>query len=104
MAASGVKTAAYIGFSDAYGEGWAREFSKALELKKIQLVANERFSRTDTSVTGQVLKIMAAKPDAILIAGSGTPAALPQKALKELETRDGKKFASVDALFDDLES
>ena len=27
-----------------------------------------------------------------------------QKVLKELETRDGKKFASVDALFDDLES
>ncbi len=46
-------------------------------------MANERYSRTDTSVTGQVLKIMAAKPDAILIAGSGTPAALPQKALKE---------------------
>ena len=83
MAASGVKTAAYIGFSDAYGEGWAREFSKALELKKIQLVANERFSRTDTSVTGQVLKIMGAKPDAVLVGGSGTPAALPQKALKE---------------------
>ena len=83
MAASGVKTAAYIGFSDAYGEGWAREFSKALELKKIQLVANERFSRTDTSVTGQVLKIMGAKPDAVLVGGSGTPAALPQKALTE---------------------
>ena len=83
MAASGVKTAAYIGFSDAYGEGWAREFSKALELKKIQLVANERFSRTDTSVTGQVLKIMGAKPDAVLVGGSGTPAALPQKTLKE---------------------
>ena len=83
MAASGVKTAGYIGFSDAYGEGWAREFSKALELKKIQLVANERFSRTDTSVTGQVLKIMGAKPDAVLVGGSGTPAALPQKALKE---------------------
>lgn len=83
MAASGVKTAAYIGFSDAYGEGWAREFSKALELKKIQLVANERFSRTDTSVTGQVLKIMGAKPDAVLVGGSGTPAALPQKALEE---------------------
>lgn len=83
MAASGVKTAAYIGFSDAYGEGWAREFSKALELKKIQLIANERFSRTDTSVTGQVLKIMGAKPDAVLVGGSGTPAALPQKALKE---------------------
>jgi len=46
-------------------------------------VANERFARNDTSVTGQVLKIMAANPDAVLIAGSGTPAALPQKVLKE---------------------
>lgn len=78
MASNGVKTAAYIGFADAYGEGWYREFSKALELKKIQLVANERFSRTDTAVTGQVLKIMAAKPDAVLVGGSGTPAALQQ--------------------------
>ena len=83
MAATGVKTAAYIGFSDAYGEGWGKEFAKALELKKIKLVANERFARTDTAVTGQVLKIMAAKPDAVLVGGSGTPAALPQKTLKE---------------------
>ena len=83
MAASGVKTAAYIGFADAYGENWHKEFSKALELKKIKLVANERFSRTDTAVTGQVLKIMSARPDAVLVGGSGTPAALPQKTLKE---------------------
>ncbi|WP_298430434.1 ABC transporter substrate-binding protein [Ottowia sp.] len=83
MAANGVKTAAYIGFSDAYGEGWAKEFGKAAELKKIKLVANERYSRNDTAVTGQVLKIMAAKPDAVLVGGSGTPAALPQKTLKE---------------------
>lgn len=83
MAAAGVKTAAYIGFSDAYGEGWSKEFVKAAELKKIKIVANERFSRTDTAVTGQVLKIMAAKPDAVLVGGSGTPAALPQKTLKE---------------------
>lgn len=46
-------------------------------------MANERFNRADTSVTGQVLKIMAANPDAVLIAGSGTPAALPQRTLKE---------------------
>ena len=83
MAAAGVKTAAYIGFSDAYGEGWSKEFVKAAELKKIKVVANERFSRTDTAVTGQVLKIMAARPDAVLVGGSGTPAALPQKTLKE---------------------
>lgn len=83
MANHGVKTVAFIGFSDAYGEGWYKEFVKAAELKKLQIISNERFSRTDTSVTGQALKIMAAKPDAVLIAGSGTPAALPQKTLKE---------------------
>ncbi|MDO9197634.1 ABC transporter substrate-binding protein [Rhodoferax sp.] len=83
MASSGVKTVGFIGFSDAYGEGWYQEFSKIAALKNIQIVANERFNRTDTSVTGQVLKIVSAKPDAVLIAGSGTPAVLPQRALKE---------------------
>ena len=83
MAAAGVKTVAFIGFSDAYGEGWYQEFAKAADIKKLKIVANERYNRTDTSVTGQALKIMSAKPDAILVAGSGTPAALPQKTLKE---------------------
>ncbi|KAF3997287.1 ABC transporter substrate-binding protein [Glaciimonas immobilis] len=83
MTDAGVKTVAFIGFSDAYGEGWYREFSKLAELRKIKIVANERFSRPDTSVTGQVLKILSANPDAVLIAGAGTPAALPQKTLKE---------------------
>ena len=83
MTNNNVKTVAYIGFSDAYGEGWWNEFSKIAEARKLNLVANERFNRTDTSVTGQILKILAAKPDAVLIGGAGTPAALPQKALKE---------------------
>jgi len=83
MTNNNVKTVAYIGFSDAYGEGWWNEFSKIAEARKITLVTNERFNRTDTSVTGQVLKILAAKPDAVLIGGAGTPAALPQKSLKE---------------------
>jgi len=83
MTNNNVKSVAYIGFSDAYGEGWWNEFSKIAEVRKIALVGNERFNRTDTSVTGQVLKILAAKPDAVLIGGAGTPAALPQKALKE---------------------
>ena len=83
MADAGVKTVGFIGFNDAYGEGWYREISKLADTRKIKLVANERFARPDTSVTGQVLKIMSANPDAVLIAGSGTPAALPQKTLKE---------------------
>ena len=83
MANSGVKCVGFIGFSDAYGEGWYQEFSKIAALKNLQIVANERYNRTDTSVTGQVLKIVSAKPDAVLIAASGTPAVLPQRALKE---------------------
>jgi branched-chain amino acid transport system substrate-binding protein len=83
MTNSGVKTVAYIGFSDAYGEGWSNEFAGVAKARKLDIVANERFNRADTSVTGQVLKIIAAKPDAVLIGGAGTPAALPQKTLKE---------------------
>ena len=79
----GIKTVGFIGFSDAYGEGWSQEFAKAAGLKGLTIVASERFGRTDTSVTGQALKLIAARPDAVLVAGSGTPAALPQKTLKE---------------------
>ena len=83
MANAGVKTVGFIGFSDAYGEGWYQEFSKVAALKGLNIVANERYARTDTSVTAQVLKLVAAKPDAVLVAASGTPAALPERALKE---------------------
>ncbi|MBP5989181.1 MAG: ABC transporter substrate-binding protein [Proteobacteria bacterium] len=83
MANNGVKTVGFIGFADAYGEGWYGEFAKVAALKGLQIVANERYARTDTAVTGQALKIVAAKPDAVLVAGSGTPAALPQKTLRE---------------------
>ncbi|ASM79193.1 branched-chain amino acid ABC transporter substrate-binding protein (plasmid) [Vitreoscilla filiformis] len=83
MAAKGFKRVAFIGFADAYGEGWFQEFTKAAALKKIEVVASERYNRADTAVTGQILKLLSAKPDAVLVAGSGTPAALPQRTLKE---------------------
>jgi branched-chain amino acid transport system substrate-binding protein len=83
MASKGVKTVGFIGFNDAYGDGWSKEFMRAADAKGLKIVATERFSRADTSVTGQVLKLVAAHPDAVLIAGSGTPAALPQKTLHE---------------------
>ena len=83
MADAGVKTVGFIGFADAYGEGWYQEFGKAAALKGLTIVANERYARTDTSVTGQILKIVATKPDAVLIGASGTPAVLPQRTLHE---------------------
>lgn len=78
-----VKTVGFIGFADSYGDSWLNEFRKFAELRHIRLVATERFNRNDASVTGQVLKLIAAKPDAMLVAGAGTPAALPQRALVE---------------------
>ncbi|WP_211443358.1 ABC transporter substrate-binding protein [Collimonas humicola] len=83
MADNGIKTVGFIGFADAYGDSWWREFSHLAELRKIKVVAGERYNRNDSSVTGQILKIMAAQPDAVLIAASATPAVLPQKTLVE---------------------
>ena len=83
MAAHGVKTVGFIGFNDAYGDGWLTEAQKAFEAKGIRIVATERYARNDQSVTGQVLKLVGAKPDAVLIAAAGTTAALPQKTLRE---------------------
>lgn len=83
MKAAGVKTLGFIGYADGYGEGWLREMTKAAEAAGIKMAAVERYNRTDTSVTGQVVKMMSANPDAVLVAGSGTPAALPQTALAE---------------------
>ena len=81
MVKNGVKTIGFIGFNDPYGENWYKVFSAMAEKAGIAIVANERYARTDQSVTGQVLKLLAAKPDAVLIAAVGGPAVLPQATL-----------------------
>jgi branched-chain amino acid transport system substrate-binding protein len=81
--AAGVKSIGYIGFSDALGEAFFAEIDRAAKARNIPLVANERFAPKDTSVTGQALKLVAAKPDAVVIGASGTPAALPAAALAQ---------------------
>lgn len=83
MRKNGVKKLGFIGFGDAYGDGWADSMAKACAAAGIEVVGIERYGRTDTSVTAQILKLMSLKPDAVFIAGSGTPAALPQKAMAE---------------------
>lgn len=81
MQAAGVKTVGYIGFSDPWGEGIDKALTALAGPAGIKVVANERYARADTSVEAQVLKIVAAKPDAVLIGGSGTPGALPAISL-----------------------
>ena len=75
---NGVKTVGVIGLANAYGDGFVKNFERIATAKGLQIVASERYATTDTSVVGQVVKVLAAKPDAIYIAASGTPGALPQ--------------------------
>mgnify|MGYP001809897455 CR=1 FL=1 len=83
MQANKVKTVGYIGFSDAWGDFWARDIKALAAEGGYSVVAEERYARADTSVTGQVLKLLASRPDAIVVGASGTAAALPQIALRE---------------------
>jgi branched-chain amino acid transport system substrate-binding protein len=83
MKKSGVKTVAFIGFSDALGDLAYDSLVKAAESAGIKVVANERYGRSDSSVAGQVLKIVAARPDAVFTGTSGSPGALPYLALAE---------------------
>jgi len=83
MKRNGVKTVGYIGFADAWGDVAYAALQKHAKQVGIEVVANERYARSDNSVTAQVLKVIAAKPDAVLGGGAGTPGALPYIGLKE---------------------
>jgi branched-chain amino acid transport system substrate-binding protein len=83
IAKTGVKNLGYIGVSDAYGEGYYKVLSEVAPKLGITLTGHEVYARSDASVTGQALKVIATKPDAVFIASAGTPAVLPQKALRE---------------------
>ena len=79
----GLKKIGFIGFSDTWGDLVYNAITKLAPAHGFEVVTNERYARADTSVTGQVLKIMAARPDAVVVGGSGSPAATPQIALVE---------------------
>jgi branched-chain amino acid transport system substrate-binding protein len=81
MVANGVKTVGFIGLGDAYGENWYKVFSALAADHGLRIVAQERYQRNDSSVTGQALKVLAARPDAVLVAATGAAAVLPQVTL-----------------------
>ncbi|WP_395699836.1 ABC transporter substrate-binding protein [Aquabacterium sp.] len=96
-----IKTVGFLGYTDAYGEQWLKEFTPLAEKSGIKIVATERFARSDTSVTAQALKLVAANPDAMLIVASGSGAAMPQKAIVERGYK-GKVFQTHAAATRDL--
>jgi branched-chain amino acid transport system substrate-binding protein len=83
MKAKGVKTVGYIGFSDSWGDLVLKALEQHATPAGIKVVTNERYARADTSVAGQVIKVLAANPDAVVVGGSGTGGALPQIGLFE---------------------
>ncbi len=83
MQKNGVKSVGFLGYTDAYGESWLNELKPRLEKAGIKLTGAERFQRTDTSVTGQALKLVGTNPDAMLVVASGSGAAMPQLGLVE---------------------
>ena len=83
MKKNGVKSVGFIGYTDAYGESWLKDFTAVAEPAGIKVVAVERFARADTSVTGQALKLVSANPDAILVVASGSGAAMPEVGILE---------------------
>jgi branched-chain amino acid transport system substrate-binding protein len=82
IASTGVKTLGFIGVSDGYGEGYYGEVSRLAPGLGITVTTHEVYARADTSVIGQALKVIATNPDAVFIASAGTPAVLPQDALR----------------------
>ena len=83
MQANKVKTVGFIGFSDSWGEGNFVAIKGKRTSAGLEVSTNERYSRGDTSVTSQMLKVLATNPDAIFVGASGTPAVLPQIAALE---------------------
>jgi branched-chain amino acid transport system substrate-binding protein len=101
MKKQNVKTVGFLGYTDAYGELWLKALTAEAAKNGIKIVATERFARADTSVTGQVLKLTSANPDAILIVASGSGAGMPQKAVMERGFK-GKVYQTHAAATQDL--
>jgi branched-chain amino acid transport system substrate-binding protein len=101
MKKQGVKTVGFLGYTDAYGEGWLHDFTAEADKNGIKVIATERFARADTSVTAQALKLVSANPDAMLIVASGSGAAMPHKAVVERDFK-GKIYQTHAAASRDL--
>ncbi|QDH62301.1 ABC transporter substrate-binding protein [Pandoraea pnomenusa] len=101
MKAKQTKTLAFIGFTDSYGDQWLKLTERFAKDRGIQVVSQERYARTDSTVTSQVVKMLSKQPDAVLIAGSGGAAATP---LLELRTRGykGDIYVTLGATFGDF--
>lgn len=83
LTAKGAKNVAFIGFSDGWGDQVYGALMEHAGKAGFKVTNNERYGRVDTSVSSQALKVIAARPDVVVLGGSGTPGALPHTTLVE---------------------
>lgn len=83
MVRDGTKTIGFIGFSNSWGDLVYNGAKAAQDRGEIKLTTDQRYTRTDTSVTGQILKLMLTRPEGVLDGGSATQGALPLLSLAE---------------------
>jgi len=83
MAASGTKSLGVFAQADPYGDVYLKEITNAGGPLGIKVTAVERFNRSDTSATGQAIKMIMAKPDAVLVVAGASAGSMAQMALVE---------------------
>jgi len=83
MVAQGVKTVGFLGFNDAYGQGGLTELQKAAPAHDVAIVDTESFARSDTNLSSQATKLVAANPDAVLIWAIPPAGNVAEKALQD---------------------
>jgi branched-chain amino acid transport system substrate-binding protein len=84
-----VKTIGYIGFSDGWGDQVLASTKASASADGIQILADERYARTDTTCEAQALKLISTHPQAVMMGNSATPAALPVVALRHRGYKGG---------------
>lgn len=83
----GVTKVAFAGLEDSYGESGWLEFERMAKDIGIKIVASERFSRTETNMTPQALRLKQAEPDAVYFHAIPPSANLAHQALARVGYR-----------------
>jgi branched-chain amino acid transport system substrate-binding protein len=81
-----------IGFNDPYGDNWYAVFARRRSRPGIKVVANEKFLRTDASVTGPSGKAVGGKARRSLVAAAGGPTVLPHVHRSSMPVYKGRIY------------
>ncbi len=84
MKKQAIKTVAFFGVDDSYGEAGLKEMTVALKSNQVELIETERFAKQDTNFTPQALRIKQSHPGAVYIHGIPPSEDLALEALKRV--------------------